>query len=207
MNARMTAARISNLSLSLARAAVEDTRERTRARERSVRSFVRSVRPFRPFGPFRPSVRPSVAHCAPSIEPVRRPLDPTRSRAVGRRDRSRRSVGRRDRRDRGGRSSRSSRSRRSVGRDAIPSPIPPSTSRERSCFVLLSVSSSIHPFVPRTLLVVISAEWYYSRVRTHPWVRPASAPPALLRGNDVLEGALSLCLHIRAKVNPKVNPK
>ena len=32
-------------------------------------------------------------------------------------------------------------------------------------------------------------------------------PPALLRGNDVLEGALSLCLHIRAKVNPKVNPK
>ena len=32
-------------------------------------------------------------------------------------------------------------------------------------------------------------------------------PPALLRGNDVPEGALSLCLHIRAKVNPKVNPK
>ena len=29
-------------------------------------------------------------------------------------------------------------------------------------------------------------------------------PPALLRGNDVPEGALSLCLHIRAKVNPKV---
>jgi hypothetical protein len=44
-------------------------------------------------------------------------------------------------------------------------------------FFFVFFCPSIHPFVPRNLLVLISAEWYYSRVRTHPWVPPAHASP------------------------------
>ena len=162
----MTAARISNLSLSRARAAVEDTRERTRARERSVRSFGPSVRSVRPFGPFRPSVRRSVRRALRALDRARRPLDArARSReAVVEIGRSsvgaivdRRAIGRSSR----GRRSVAARSRR---------PIPPSTSRERSCLCLVSVSVSIHPSPLHGM------GRYYSRVRTHPWVRPRSVP-------------------------------
>ena len=174
MNERANDRRSNLKSLSLSRARRGRRHARTNARERAFGPFVRSVRPFRPFGPFRPSVRPSVAHCAPSIESV---VHSTRGRGRGRRSSIDRAVGgggrssrsggrRRDRRDRGGRSSRRDLDDRYLHRRVV---------NGRAC-VLLSVSSSIHPFVPRTLLVVISAEWYYSRVRTHPWVRPRSVP-------------------------------
>jgi len=190
----MTAARISNLSLARASAAVEETRERTRARERSVRSFVRSVRSVR-----RSVRRSSVRRALRALDRARRPLEgveSTRGRsraveaveavgAVGRRGRARRSV-------EGGRSVATRSRARYLHRRVV-------NGRALSLFVFFR--PSIHSSRAINLLVWISAEWYYSRVRTHPWVPP---PPTLLRGEDVPEGALSLCLHIRAKVNPKV---